>query len=312
MWCCNVRGAVAAAALVGSATLAVTFGSAGWSPRVLVVALAVVGALTIGWILGTMQKLKSRCSQLEADRSAAVAAVIDRDDRLAVVSHDLRTPLQAILLCTHMLAKQSASDKSRPQLRVLASAVNRMEQVIGSLLATGRLDAGVFSVHCEPCAVSMILDYPIEQFGPRFAERTVPLALEYTELVVMADPERIKEVIRNLLENALTYSHPGGRVVVMARAVEHEVRFSVRAHGGGVAPADIPHLFERNGRGHSTEPDGLGVGLYICKRLVESHRGAIGARSIDTGIELWFTLPRADHVMRTGPVAALALRPRHA
>jgi signal transduction histidine kinase len=168
-----------------------------------------------------------------------------------------------------------------------------MEYMIVTLLETARLDSGVFSVHGESCAVSMLLDDLIEQFGPRFAARTVRLDLEYTEMAVMADRERIIEVISNLLENALKYCPRQGRTLVRAEPLEHEVRFSVLDNGPGIASADIPHLFERYWQGHSEGERGVGLGLYICKRLVEAHRGEIGARSsVGAGTEIWFTLPQ--------------------
>lgn len=308
MWSRRVRGTVDVSVFVGSPTIAVV-GLASGNTLVIVGAVLIVVGAIITWTLRSLHRLKIKCAELEDARSAAVAAVNDRDDRLAVVAHDLRTPLQAILLCTSAIADGTSKDQSQTELRILADAVDRMEHMIGLLLEVSRLEAGAFQVHRAACAVSTILDHVAAQFRLRFAAHATHLEFEHTEMMVMADRERVVEVISNLLDNALKHSSQGGRVLVIVRPLGHEARFSVLDNGPGIPSSDMSRLFERYWQARTEDGRGAGLGLYICKRLVEAHGGRIGAAStVGMGTEMWFTLPRVERAQRMDSAATLHVR----
>ena len=123
------------------------------------------------------------------------------------------------------------------------------------------------------------------------SERAVSVCTETTDTMVFGDHDRIVEILSNLVGNAIKFTPRGGRVVVRTDAGDGVVKFVVEDAGPGIAGDQIPHLFERFWQG-SRSTGGLGLGLYICKKLVEAQHGSIGVTSeVGRGSSFWFTLP---------------------
>ena len=261
----------------------------------IVVAFIVVG---IGAALAvkTVRRLRADYARVEAARAAAAAAAAARDEMVAMVSHDLRTPLQTVLLGSAILDGIATTDVHRRQLRNVRNAASRMRRMIESLLEVARFDTGEVQLADDTCDASILVDETVEQFEPRAAEQAIALEVAHGHAPLHADRERVVEVLSNLIDNAFKHTPRGGSIRVTAEPHEREVRFAVADTGAGIAPGDLPHVFDRffQADGHAKR-HGLGLGLYICKRLVEAHHGEIGVRSeLGHGSEFWFTLPRAE------------------
>jgi signal transduction histidine kinase len=270
----------------------------------LALALAAAAAIGLGLIVAikSVRRLHADYGRLEAARAAAAAAVGARDEMLAVVSHDLRTPLQTVVLGASLLAETADDDRVRRHVRRVGNAAARMRRMIETMLDAARIDAGTFVLHDEPCTAAALVDDTVEQFEPRAAEQAISLRVEHSaDDAVRADHDRIVEVLSNLIDNAFKHTPRGGEIRVAAEPRDDAVRFVVTDTGAGIAAADLAHVFDRYWQADGTgRRRGVGLGLYICKRLVEAHRGAIGVASKPgAGAEFWFTLPRAATTSHT-------------
>lgn len=255
-------------------------------------AILAIGA-GLAWL--TTRRLAADYARLEQARQAATIAVRARDDTLAIVSHDLRTPLQTIVLGTGLLADDTSDDDVRRRMRPLKNAAQRMRRMVDSLLEAAKLEAGDLELRCEPCAVATVLELTVEQFEARAAAADVRLETKAADGDLVLDRDRVVEVLSNLIDNAMKHTPAGGRIAVVAEACGDDVRFAVRDSGPGIADTDVEHLFDRYWQRDRRRGNGVGLGLYICKLIVEGHAGRIGAgRSPDGGAELWFSLPRVS------------------
>jgi signal transduction histidine kinase len=255
-------------------------------------AILAIGA-ALAWL--TTRRLSADYLRLEQARQAATTAVRARDDTLAIVSHDLRTPLQTIVLGTGLLADEARDDDVRRRVRVFGNAAQRMRRMVDSLLEAAKLESGDVELRREACPISTVVDLTVEQFETRATSSDIRLDTRACGGALVLDRDRIVEVLSNLVDNAMKHTPAGGRVSVVADDSGETVRFAVRDSGSGVAEADLPHLFDRYWQRDRRRGNGVGLGLYICKMIVEAHGGHIGAgRAPDGGAELWFALPRAS------------------
>jgi signal transduction histidine kinase len=214
-----------------------------------------------------------------------------REDLLRAVSHDLRNPLQIVVLQGQRLQRAADERLRRPVASILAAA-RRMERMLRDLSDSARSESGTLELTPRPLDLApfvaeflAISDGVLD--GAR-VENAVPIAMP----PVLADPDRLDRILANLVGNALKYSR--GAVRVTAEEADGEVRIAVADRGPGVAADDLPRIFERYYRGQRHEGEGLGLGLYIVRKLVEAHGGRIWAESRpEVGSTFTFTLPVA-------------------
>ena len=259
----------------------------------IVLVVAALLAIGIGLALARFvsRRVTAQFDEMKLAQDAARAAAEAREEVLAVVSHDLRNPLQAIVMGVGLIGETVNDDRTQRQIRTVGRAAERMQHMIDELLEIARIDARAIVLRPEPCDAKQLVDETLDLFQTRAAEHSIALRAEGVDTRVVCDRERVLEVLSNLVGNAFKFTPRGGAIVVKAEPREREVRFEVSDTGSGVAPEQVPHLFERFWQGRKTR-DGLGLGLYICKQLVEAHHGAIGVDSqVGEGTAVWFTVP---------------------
>ena len=220
-----------------------------------------------------------------------------RTEFLGLVSHELRTPLAAIKGAGVTLLEEPAGldpAEMREFFRVIVEQADQMRSLIADLLDTGRIDTGTLSVSPEPSAVADLVEGARSAFLAADVRRGLVVDLAVDLPPVMADRRRIVQVLNNLLANAARHTPASAVIRVGAvREAEH-VAVSVADEGEGVAPELLPHLFRRNvGGAGGTASQGLG--LALCKGLVEAHGGRIRAASDGPGegTTITFTIPAA-------------------
>ncbi len=229
-------------------------------------------------------------------------AVRERDELLAIVSHDLRNPVNAIVMLTGALMAQS--DAGAPvsveleQLQSVRAAARQADGLIQDLQDVSRISAGRLPVDARPCAIGESIEESCDLFEPTAEAAGLALSLEMDASLprVMADVSRVQQVLSNLLVNAIKFTPAGGSVTVRAQAAEdgEVVRISVQDTGPGIADADKPRLFERYWQAPRLLRAGSGLGLFIAKGIVEAHGGTIAVDSTrDVGTTMTFTLPTA-------------------
>ncbi|MEO8349899.1 MAG: HAMP domain-containing sensor histidine kinase [Acidobacteriota bacterium] len=202
-----------------------------------------------------------------------------KDEFLAIVSHDLRNPLNAIALNTQLLERLNRSRD--PHLagisRSLDSSIAQMKRIISDLLDLAAIEAGKLSVRLQPGDARKPIEEAVESFRSARAERF--------------DAGRVVQVLDNLIHNAFKFTPNGGRIVVEGRKAE-QVEILVRDSGPGLTAEEISVIFERFRQVEKRGRRALGLGLYISRSIVESHGGRIRAESVPgEGSTFFFTLP---------------------
>lgn len=257
----------------------------------MVVFASVLAAAAVSW--WTARQLRGAYQRTEASEQTARRAVNARDQLVATVAHDLRSPLSAIAIRAAVIGKGSEVQKMREQAVGIANVARRMDQLIGSLLDAARLDAGTFRVRKARCDVRQAVQEAAEVFTSLATAKSVSLdsVLATEALEVLGEKERILQVLSNLLANALKFTPEGGKVTVVAERRAAVVEVSVRDTGPGIPPEHLPHLFDRFWQADSGGR-GAGLGLFIAKGIVEAHAGRIWVESeVGRGADFHFTLP---------------------
>ena len=227
---------------------------------------------------------------------AAEAANRAKDDFLAAVSHEMRTPLGA------MLGWTTAIRENQGNADVLARALSAIERnaevqrrLVDDLLDVARIVAGTMRIEPAPLELASVVEAAVEAVRP--ATEAKGLTLEWESelgpLEILGDASRLQQVLLNLLANAVKFTPAGGRIGVRARRVAHEAVVVVEDTGQGIPASLLPHVFERfrQGKSPSASADtGLGLGLAIVKDLVERHGGTVAAESDGLGQGARFTV----------------------
>lgn len=224
-----------------------------------------------------------------------------RDATLAVVAHDLRTPLQAILLGTARLAATLEELGRRAEgaqpLHLVHRSVERMDRLIRDLIDVSTIEGGRFSVEVSPQPLAVIVGASIEALRPAADAKSLRVTSELAEgdpLDVRCDRDRIEQVLGNLIGNAIKFTPAAGTIVVGAERRPGEVCVSVADTGPGIAVEQLPHVFDHYWQAPATARLGHGLGLAIAKGIVEAHGGRVWADSqVGIGTTFHFTLPLA-------------------
>jgi two-component system sensor histidine kinase BaeS len=220
-----------------------------------------------------------------------------RRNMVTDVAHELRTPLSNIRGYLEAI-QDGVVEPERGIIDSLYEEAMLLNHLVDDLQELSLAEAGQLKLERQPVALADIVDRAVEAIRPRAEVERVTVQVDLSEeLLVDVDPRRIGQVLRNLLENALTHTPPGGEIAVAARISDRWVEVSVRDTGSGIAAEDLPYVFERfyrSDRSRSRATGGAGLGLAIARQLVEAHGGDIWVESTpDEGSKFWFTLPMA-------------------
>lgn len=220
---------------------------------------------------------------------------------LAHVSHELRTPMASIQEGTHLLLDEipgPLQQEQRTTLRIMADSSRRLIHLISTILDLSKMEAGMMEYRIIPVDLKRVADISINKVRLLADSKHVQLLMEHPDerIWVKADAPRIEQVLDNLLSNALKFSPEGGVVKMQMKADEQAgvLEVSVSDTGPGIAPGDLPHIFERFYQGRTKakqSPAGSGLGLALAKRVVEAHGGRIWIESeVSKGTTVRFIL----------------------
>jgi len=209
-----------------------------------------------------------------------------RRDFVANVSHELRTPLSIFHGNLETLLEGGDLDESETRhiYDVLKRHSDRLNLLVNDLLSLARLESKEANLQLNEINLRDFLEGVTRDWANRLAAKNLQLELQVPEdfRAVRVDERRLEEVVNNLLDNAVNYSHENGRILIQAAAPDQEVTLSVRDEGVGIAPTDLPRIFERfyrADRARSRELGGTGLGLSIVKHIAQLHGGRIEAES---------------------------------
>jgi PAS domain S-box-containing protein len=226
------------------------------------------------------------------------ASLRARDEMVGVVSHDLRNPVAAVkMLSRTLLSTSKVGDKAQESIELISQAAEQMDTLIRDLLDVNRLDSGKLAIDAAPVDASTLLTDSLQTLLPLVEEKGIKFDLQIETGLpkVMADRERIQQALSNLVGNAIKFSAPGSKIVVVARGGDNDgVIISVIDNGKGIAPDQLPRVFDRYWQSSRTDRQGAGLGLAIAKGIIETHGGRIWIESApDEGTTASFTLPSA-------------------
>jgi hypothetical protein len=213
---------------------------------------------------------------------------------IATVSHEIRSPLTTIKGFTKTLLDRwdRLSDETKQDmLRAINSDADRVTRLLTELLDVSRLEAGKLTLHLRPVDIRELAEQSVEELAGRSEHHMVRLEAGQS-VTVYGDPDKMRQVLTNFIENALKYT-PGGTVTVTCTREAVWGRVAVSDEGDGIPARRHAGLFEKFTREEVPgSPSGTGLGLYICKGLVEAHGGEIGMESQEgAGSTFWFRIP---------------------
>jgi signal transduction histidine kinase len=298
-----------------------------WDQANPVTALALLGSVILAWALALALRTRDEAAA-RADRIAVeLAASHDRVDRLRAtlggrdelllaVVHELRTPLTHVVGYAELLSS-GARPRHAEEIGEMSAAIQAasatMLRLMDDLVEATRVDAEGFTLKTRPIDLVQLIRALVAGYDAQSPGHRVTLTLPDHWLAVRADPERIHQVLGNLLTNAIGYSPAGGEVMVIARQVGDHVRVEIADHGIGMDADEQRRAFDRlyrAGGGRAVREYGSGLGLAIVKDLIQAHGGEVGVTSQrGAGSTFWFTLPAGDDRAVASEVRVSARQP---
>jgi two-component system, sensor histidine kinase and response regulator len=222
-----------------------------------------------------------------------------KDEFLHAVTHDLRTPLTGAILVFKQLQKQTIEPitLSRSIVDRMVESCERQLKLLDSLLAVQLSDAKGLTLNLEPAHLKDFIETVVQDLEPLLTANQVtvhnPLPVELP--IVNIDGFQFRRVIENLISNALKHNPPGISITIQATVENHMVQCSIQDNGTGISEHDCTSIFERYVQGsRGRRSMGVGLGLYLCRQIIQAHGGEIGVVSaLNQGTKFWFTLPIA-------------------
>ena len=275
---------------------------------------AIVGWIATATDIHDQKDAETRMTDLaaraEAARADAEAASRMKDEFLATVSHELRTPLNAIYGWTRMV-RSGELDRKHAERAMQTIERNTRAQIklVEDLLDVSRIVAGKLTLELRNVGPADVVRTAVDAMMPTARQKGVELVPVYdpTPCRVAADPNRLQQVVWNLVANAIKFTPAGGRVEVIVGRVEGSVEIEVADSGLGIAPEFLPHVFDafRQADGSPTRAHGgLGLGLAIVKHIVELHHGSVEVRSEGSGRGARFTVRLPVAAAKEGDMVA--------
>ena len=246
-------------------------------------------------------------SELAARRLAEENSRV-KDEFLATVSHEIRSPLNAIKGWTQILLRGNLDEEtSRHALETIQRNVSSQTQIIEDLLDISRIVTGQLNLSLLPVNLSESIETAVDSVFPAAQAKELELSrsIEAPSTFVLGDADRLQQILWNLLSNAIKFTPPKGRIEVTLKKVEGSAELAIRDTGTGISPDFLPHVFERFRQADGTlkrRYGGLGLGLSIVKNLVEMHGGTIVAESDGDARGTCFTI--TFPVIQSGSQAA--------
>ncbi len=242
--------------------------------------------------------------QLRLASLAADAASRAKTDLLAGMSHELRTPLTAIIGYAEILFYEyfgSVNERQKQQLDIILQCSRHLLDLINDILDISKIESGKTELELSSVNISSLIDHTLVLLKETAARRKIRISAhtppELSTLLLSADERRVKQVLFNLLSNALKFTPEGGDITVHTFTREATLAISVTDNGIGIPPAELERIFDAfyqvKGRPSSTKATGSGLGLSLARQIVELHGGRIWAESPGEGkgSTLTFTLP---------------------
>ncbi|HEX4947872.1 MAG TPA: ATP-binding protein [Blastocatellia bacterium] len=260
------------------------------------------------------QERERLLQQEQQARAIAEAATRAKDQFLSIVSHELRTPLNAILGYTRLtIANPHDAALVVQNCEIVQRSAHMQRQLIDDLLDSARITSGKLRLEIAPLDLQAVLEETLSVIRPAAEAKRINLIALVTDAprAMLGDAARLRQVVWNLLQNAIKFTPEGGRIELFVQQEQQHIHLTVRDTGQGITPDFLPYVFDHFSQYDDTtrnkRNDGLGLGLALARQLVELHGGTIAVASAGAGqgTEFTVTLPLRDPVS-AAPVQAIA------
>ena len=235
--------------------------------------------------------------QVEGQAEAVKENEQRRQDLIAFLAHDLKTPLTSVVgYLTLLKDDPGLTHEQRAKFTGIAlDKARRLEELLGEFFDISRMDLDGGPEERSPIQLSMLLEQLADEFYPLFAEKELQCAVEIEHhLMVLGDPDKLARVFDNVLRNAVSYSIPGGQVYIQAQKADGQAQVTIRNEGLEIPEGELANIFRKFYRldaARSSRTGGAGLGLAIAKEIVERHGGGIRAESNGRLTSFTITLP---------------------
>lgn len=210
------------------------------------------------------------------------------------ISHQTRTPVANIELYTQLLAEKGLDGESAACVRAIESQSEKLRSLMEALIKTSRLETGIIALKPSAAELSDIVSRAVEQYRPKAGEKNIELSADMSQMKALCDPKWTEEAVCNVLDNAVKYTPEGGKITVTMTEYEMFCRIDVADTGVGVTEEELPKIFSRFYRGKNTAGcPGLGIGLYLTRRILSEEGGYIRAARSKSGSVFSVFVPKA-------------------
>jgi len=259
----------------------------------------IIGASKIARDIRSRKQLEQERLELllkeQEARQRAESANIAKDEFIAQVSHEMRTPLNSILGWTRLLRELDYQrEHTIRAVETIDRSANVQLQLIEDLIDLSKILKGKMHLEMRPVQIQEVIEQALETVAPAAEAKSIAIKKELAvaDGVIEADPDRLLQVIWNLLSNAVKFTPRGGQIELAAKSVDHHVELSVGDSGIGIDPQFLPYVFDRFSQAgqNGSKETGLGLGLAIARHFIELHGGTVTAHSEGLGLGATFTV----------------------
>lgn len=272
--------------LISGALVFVRFGGPAYEPGHITVAQLAADLLSVMFERTAWKKMQRELRELKMQMQL-------QEDFVSTISHELRTPLGFIKgYSTSLLRKDTSWDEETTQefLTIIDEEADRLSLLIENVLESARLQSKTLPLRFQPLRLDAVLRDVATRLRARYKDLDVNMDLQTTQ-PIQGDGVRIAQVFDNLFTNAIKYA-PGSAIDVVLRQTKEKAVVQLRDHGPGIPKESLPLIFERFYRARSEKATGTGLGLFICKQIIDAHRGKIWAEStLGQGTTFFIELP---------------------
>ena len=272
--------------LISGALVFVRFGGPAYEPGHITVAQLAADLLSVMFERTAWKKMQKELRELKMQMQL-------QEDFVSTISHELRTPLGFIKgYSTSLLRKDTSWDEETTQefLTIIDEEADRLSLLIENVLESARLQSKTLPLRFQPLRLDAVLRDVATRLRARYKDLDVNMDLQTTQ-PIHGDGVRIAQVFDNLFTNAIKYA-PGSAIDVVLRQTKEKAVVQLRDHGPGIPKESLPLIFERFFRARSEKATGTGLGLFICKQIIDAHRGKIWAEStLGQGTTFFIELP---------------------
>ena len=286
------------------------FGEVGEETEVKTVSLLGIPMITQDKVIGVLEAINKQngdftqedqevLSALGAQAAIAIvnARLFQQSDLIAELVHELRTPLASLNTAAHLSMRPEISEEQRMQMaETIFTETQRLSEMTTAFLDIARLESGRYQFRVEEVDLIMLLKEAVNTMHSRFEERGIEVILDLPESLpkVQGDYDKLKQVLLNLISNAIKYNRPSGTIQISIQIEDQNIKIQIRDTGHGILPEHRRELFQKFYRvpGSDQQATGTGLGLSICKRIVEAHGGEIELDSeVSVGTLVTVSLP---------------------